>query len=566
MAKGGGVFLILDFGSQYTWLIARTFRELGFYCLVKGFDFPLEKIKNLKPSGIVISGGPASVWDNSSPSRSLKELAETAPLLGVCYGFQMLCHQWGGEVKAGSGLRAYGKSRILWTEEGKDMARALSLFPGVLHFHEVPHYSRGSFLKSHRDFKSLEGGNPEMQHSSNKEKQSLWVWMSHGDFVSKIPPNFHVWAKTDKGVPAILFHKGDGGIKKILAVQFHPEVSHTDRGQNIILYFARQICGVKKGSWTPSAMLDHVKSQVQKTLKAEDQILCALSGGVDSTVTAVLLTHVMGKKKVQCVFVDTGLLRQGEFKEVLLLYKKLNLNVKGVQASEEFLNVLKGVSDPEQKRKIIGKKFIDIFKKYASQHPCLNCLAQGTLYPDVIESLSPEGAGVTIKSHHNVGGLPKALPFKLVEPLRELFKDEVRLLGQELCVPEKFLNRHPFPGPGLAVRIVGELSPSRVEKLRKADAIFMEELRLSGLYGKIWQAFCVLLDTRSVGVQGDSRSYDEVLALRAITSRDGMTADWFAFEAGFLHKVSDRITNEVKGINRVVYDVTSKPPGTIEWL
>ena len=555
-----GVFLILDFGSQYTWLIARTLRELGFYSRVERFDFPLENVRRMKPAGIVISGGPASVGDKESPSRDLKKLAETAPLLGVCYGMQMICQQWGGEVKA-SGLRTYGSSRIFWTERGRGLAQ---------------------FLQH-----SLEG----VESSTCRKEGSaplhppLGVWMSHGDFVSRVPEDFHVMAQTDKGVPAVLGYGevffGDlcrkekpvpqkwvpGKKPVLLGLQFHPEVSHTQRGKEIVKYFARQVCGVRTGGWTPAAMLSYIESQIKKKVDGRDRVLCALSGGVDSTVTAVLLTRVLGPERVSCVFVDTGLLRKGEFEEVLSFYRELNLNVEGVRAAPEFLNVLRGVEDPERKRKIIGAKFIDIFKKWGKNRKGINCLAQGTLYPDVIESLSAKGGpSVTIKSHHNVGGLPGDLPFKLVEPLRELFKDEVRLLGQELGVKERFLSRHPFPGPGLAVRIVGEVTRQRVAKLQKADAIFMEELRSCGLYGKVWQAFCVLLSVKSVGVQGDGRTYEEVVALRAITSRDGMTADWFAFDSDFLHRVSDRITNEVSGINRVVYDVTSKPPGTIEWL
>lgn len=505
-------FLILDFGSQYTWLIARCFRELGYYSQVEAFDFPLEDIQKLKPAGIVLSGGPSSVLSEGAPTRSLKELVSIAPLLGVCYGLQLICHQWGGKVLP-SEKRTYGNSLINWKKE---------------------------FL------------------SGLKQQR---VWMSHGDSVDKLPDGFSILAETSTKIPACI--QSDN----ILALQFHPEVSHTERGKDLLKYFVQEICSVGKGEWTPAQMLHFLEEDIQVQLKSSDHVLCALSGGVDSTVTAILLTKVLGFKKVRCVFVDTGLLRKNEFQEVLNTYKKLNLNVEGVDAKEEFLQKLKNVVDPEKKRKIIGHTFIDIFKKYKESHGELNCLAQGTLYPDVIESLSVKGPSATIKSHHNVGGLPKDMPFKkLIEPLKYLFKDEVRLLGKELNIPEIFLNRHPFPGPGLAVRICGEITEDRLTKLQSADAIFIEELKQADLYDQIWQAFCVLLPVKSVGVQGDERTYDEVIVLRAITSTDGMTADWFDFDSDFLHKVSDRITNEVKGINRVVYDITSKPPGTIEWL
>ena len=510
--KQANSFLILDFGSQYTWLIARCFRELGYYSQVEPFDFPLENIKKLSPSGIVLSGGPASVLAKNSPTRSLQELLSVAPLLGVCYGLQLICHQWGGKIVP-SEKRTYGNSQIDWKKE---------LLPGL-----------------------------------SRQK----VWMSHGDSVAELPKEFSVLAETDTQIPACIESKS------ILALQFHPEVSHTERGKELLKYFAQKICTVSEGEWTPAKMLVSLEQEVHAHLQAEDNVLCALSGGVDSTVTACLLTKLLGFKRVHCVFVDTGLLRKNEFQEVLNTYKELNLNITGVDAKEQFLQKLKGVMDPEKKRKIIGHTFIDIFNKYKESHVELNCLAQGTLYPDVIESLSVKGPSATIKSHHNVGGLPEDMPFeKLIEPLKYLFKDEVRLLGKALNIPAIFLNRHPFPGPGLAVRICDEITPERVMKLQSADAIFIQELKQAELYDQIWQAFCVLLPVKSVGVQGDERTYDEVIVLRAITSTDGMTADWFNFSPEFLHKVSDRITNEVKGINRVVYDITSKPPGTIEWL
>ena len=510
--SGSNGFLILDFGSQYTWLIARCFREMGFFSQVESFDFSVEKIQKIKPAGIILSGGPASVLSQDSPKRDLKPLLEVAPLMGVCYGLQLICHQWGGKVTA-SDRRTYGSSVIRWNKE-------------------------------------------IIEENTTSQK----VWMSHGDFISEVPKGFSVLAETERKVPAAL------ASKNIFALQFHPEVSHTENGKALLSYFAERVCGVKTGKWTASSMLSLLESQVKDRVKPSDHILCALSGGVDSTVMACLLTKVLGSTPIHCVFVDTGLLREKEYQEVLEEYRRLKLNVKGINGREKFLTALKGVTDPEKKRKIIGKIFIDIFQEYKSQNPEVKYLAQGTLYPDVIESLSFKGPSSTIKSHHNVGGLPEDMSFSLVEPLRFLFKDEVRTLGERLKVPPKFLYRHPFPGPGLAVRICGEITEERLQKLRQADAIFMEELHRGNLYGRIWQAFAVLLPVKSVGVQGDERTYDEVIVLRAVTSTDGMTADWFSFPSDFLHAVSDRITNEVQGINRVTYDITSKPPSTIEWL
>lgn len=502
-------FLILDFGSQLSQLIARRFRELGYFSELVPFDLSIEEIKKRRPKGIILSGGPSSVFDKDSPRRTVKELLEVAPVLGICYGMQLLAHELGGKVKS-SETREYGSNTVHWKKPWGNWSR--------------------------------------------EQK----VWMSHGDVVEKAPEGCEVVAWSGGDHPAAM--QG----KNFWALQFHPEVSHTESGTEILKEFAEKLCSAQK-NWSPGLISEHLLEQIKAKVKDGERVICGLSGGVDSTVTATLLSRALGSDRVLCVFVDTGLLRLREFESVLTMYKELGLNVKGVDASVQFLGALKGVSDPEQKRKIIGRTFIRVFEQNLPSTKEYVWLGQGTLYPDVIESVSPRGTSVTIKSHHNVGGLPDDLKLKLIEPLRELFKDEVRALGRTLGLPEKFLGRHPFPGPGLAIRILGEITEVDLEILKKADAIFIEELQKRGLYNLIWQAFACLLPIRTVGVQGDGRTYDRVLALRAVTSADGMTADWFAFDPGFLAHVSNRITNEVRGINRVVYDVTSKPPGTIEW-
>ena len=500
-------FLILDFGSQYTWLIARVFRELGYFSEALPYDEPLENIKRKAPLGIVLSGGPNSVLTSSSPQRPLDELSKIAPLLGICYGMQLIAFQKGGKL-AKSSQRTYGFNQIEWKEP---------LVPG---------------LKTQK------------------------VWMSHGDSISALPPSARLLSQDSKSLVTAFC------MERILAFQFHPEVSHTEKGRELIQYFASEFCKAPPGNWSPDQMTDRLIQEIRKQVPSHQKVFCALSGGVDSTVTAVLLSQALGPSSVQCVFVDTGLLRQSEYEEVLDNYAPLKLNIKGIKAESLFLKALKGVSDPEQKRKIIGALFIDLFKK--EMQGC-QYLSQGTLYPDVIESLSPRGAGETIKSHHNVGALPKNLKLKLIEPLRELFKDEVRQIGARLGISPQLLNRHPFPGPGLAIRCLGLVTAEKIHRLQKADAIYIEELKKQDLYDKVWQAFCVLLPLKTVGVQGDSRTYDQIIALRAVSSTDGMTADWVPFPPEFLQRLSCRIVNEVQGVNRVLYDITSKPPGTIEW-
>jgi len=513
MAVSGGI-VILDFGSQFTQLIARRIREFNVYSEILPFDASLEKIKSLKPVGIVLSGGPNSVYDKGAPQRpDIEKLLELAPTLGICYGMHLLSHTLGGEVKS-STHREYGKMEITW---------ATKLSEGV------------------------------------PLKQT--VWMSHGDLVLNLPKGAVGLAKSDSGHWAAVESKTPG--HGFMALQFHPEVSHTQYGTEILKSFVFDRCKAKI-NWDGQKLSSHLIEEIKNKVGPKERVLCALSGGVDSTVTAVLLTKALGKDRVHSVFVDTGLMRLNEAEQVMKSYKEIDLPVKSVMAEKEFLAELKDIEDPEKKRKIIGRVFIEVFERATRDFPC-QFLAQGTLYPDVIESVSVHGQSVTIKSHHNVGGLPEKMGLKLVEPLRELFKDEVRRLGRELKIPSVLLDRHPFPGPGLGIRILGPVNKDDLEILRKADHIFIDELRKQNLYDKIWQAFVALLPIRTVGVMGDGRTYDRVVALRAVTSIDGMTADWFPFDHEFLSHVSSRITNEVKGVSRVVYDVSSKPPATIEW-
>ena len=502
-------FIILDFGSQFTQLIARRLRELGYYSEIHSYKYSTEEIQKKKPYGIILSGGPNSVYEPGSPQRDVSELRNISPLLGVCYGMQLLTHSLGGKVSRAS-HREYGLSYVTWT----------SVLKGV----------------------------------PTKQK----VWMSHGDVVEQVPGGFEIIANSDGGHPAAM--RGDG----VLAVQFHPEVAHTEHGLDLLKYFASDMCKAP-ADWDAPHIKDHLMEEVRQQVGDADHVLVGLSGGVDSTVVATLLTKALGAERVHCVFVDNGLLRKYEYENVLENYRRIGLNVQGVDASKDFLSALQGKSDPEDKRKTIGRVFIEVFEKSYDKKLPIRWLAQGTLYPDVIESVSSIGGSVTIKSHHNVGGLPEKMKLCLVEPVRELFKDEVRALGAQLGLPHDMLWRHPFPGPGLAIRVLGEVTEEKLRILKDCDDVYISELRKHGLYEKIWQAFCVLLPVKTVGVQGDSRTYDHVLALRAVTSSDGMTADWYPFEFAFLRDVSNLITNKVKGVNRVVYDITSKPPGTIEW-
>jgi GMP synthase (glutamine-hydrolysing) len=507
--------LVLDFGSQVTQLIARRVREAGVYCEIVPYNKADEALAK-RPRAIILSGGPASVTDSDAPRAPQAVFEQGVPVLGICYGEMTMAAQLGGRVEAGHN-REFGRADI--------------------------HVKRASPL--------LEG---------LAEAGSEPVWMSHGDKIVAIPEGFSVVATSESSPFAAIADEK----RRFYGVQFHPEVAHTPRGATILANFVRNIAGIAP-EWNMhafrAAAIERIRKQVGKA-----RVICGLSGGVDSSVAAVLIHEAIGDQ-LTCIFVDTGLMRAGEADEVVGLFRDhYNIPLIHAEAADLFLGRLAGVSDPEQKRKIIGAAFIDVFDKESQKVGGAEFLAQGTLYPDVIESISATGGpSVTIKSHHNVGGLPAYMKMKLVEPLRELFKDEVRALGRELGLPPAFVGRHPFPGPGLAIRIPGEITQDKLDILRKADVVYLDEIRKAGLYDKIWQAFAVLLPVRTVGVMGDGRTYDHVCALRAVTSSDGMTADYYPFEHSFLARTATRIVNEVKGINRVVYDVTSKPPGTIEW-
>jgi GMP synthase (glutamine-hydrolysing) len=525
--------LILDFGSQYTQLIARRIRELRVYCEIVPCTFPFEKAMEQQPRGIILSGGPDSVLAEGSLRCDPQYLslvrepgARAAPVLGICYGLQLMAHELGGEVGK-SERREYGRAELAICSDS-------ALFEGV--------------------------------------QRTSTAWMSHGDHIAQPPPGFKTVATSGDLIAA-----AESPQRKLYGLQFHPEVAHTEQGRKILENFVLKICGCH-GTWTPARFVEEAVQRIREQVGAA-RAVCALSGGVDSMVAATLVHRAIGDQ-LTCIFVNNGVLRKNEFSRVLerlsnlgsIREDKRKMNVAGVDASEHFLTKLRGITDPEEKRKIIGAEFIAVFEQaarnLADEHPTGKppvFLVQGTLYPDVIESVSVKGPSVTIKSHHNVGGLPEKMNLKLIEPLRELFKDEVREVGRTLGVPEEILQRQPFPGPGLAVRILGEVTEERLRILRDADEIVVDEIKRAGLYAKIWQSFAVLLPVQSVGVMGDARTYENVVALRAVHSLDGMTADWVRLPYEVLERVSSRIVNEVKGVNRVVYDISSKPPSTIEW-
>ena len=502
--------VILDFGSQYTQLIARRARELGVYSIILPFSATTENIAKHHPLGIVLSGGPNSVYDKQAPGANEDIFALNVPILGVCYGLQLLTKMLGGIVEV-SPNREYGKASL------------------------------------------------QLQHKSKllaADYDNSTVWMSHGDHVTMPPDGFHVTAKSGDIICAI-----EDAELGIFGLQFHPEVAHTEYGRQILENFIG-LCGFAR-DWTAESVIEQQIADIREAV-GDSNVVCALSGGVDSSVAATLVDKAIGKQQT-CIFVDTGLLRKDEYDEVLAAYKQIGLNVTPARASEQFLSKLKGIADPEQKRKIIGAEFINIFDEHAKKLKNVKFLVQGTLYPDVIESVSVNGPSVTIKSHHNVGGLPAKMKLKLIEPLRELFKDEVRVIGKELGLPDTIVQRQPFPGPGLAIRIIGDITPERVKLLQDADAIVRNEIDKHEVRKELWQFFAVLLPIKSVGVMGDGRTYEQVIALRVVESSDGMTADWSRLPYDLLATISSRIISEVRGINRVVYDITSKPPGTIEW-
>jgi GMP synthase (glutamine-hydrolysing) len=503
--------LIIDFGSQFTQLIARRVRELNVYCEIHPFNHLPEIGPSVK--GVILSGSPSSVRETNAPAIDLDALRNKLPVLGVCYGAQLLAYSSGGEVIP-SKIREYGRANLKMIDAGCELLKNIPM--------------------------------------------DSTVWMSHADTISKVPDNFEVVASTgDVRVAAFQIRN-----EKTFGIQFHPEVTHSVDGKKLLKNFVIDICGCR-GDWTPAAFIDETVSQLKAKLD-NDQVVLGLSGGVDSSVAAMLLHKAIGKN-LHCIFVDNGLLRKNEFDKVLVSYKHLGLNVKGVDAKNKFYVALKDLTDPEQKRKAIGKTFIDVFDEEAHRISEVKWLAQGTIYPDVIESVSVKGPSATIKSHHNVGGLPETMKLKIVEPLKSLFKDEVRSVGGQLGLDPNILARHPFPGPGLAIRILGDITPEKVARLQEADDIFIQALIDKDQYKNVWQAGAILLPVHSVGVMGDERTYENVICLRAVTSVDGMTADWCHLPYEFLADVSNQIIRRVKGVNRVVYDISSKPPATIEW-
>lgn len=513
MTTNNNRILVLDFGSQYTQLIARRIREGKVYSEIVPFNAPIEKIKAFAPRGIVLSGGPSSVYGKDAPVPDGELFELGVPVLGICYGMQLMAYMLGGKV-AKARKREYGKAELAVDDDS-------DLLAGI--------------------------------------PRKNVVWMSHGDRIEKTPKGFRGIAHTANSPVAAMSDRE----RRFYALQFHPEVVHTVNGTRILGNFISKICGCRP-TWTMKSFIETAKKEIREKTDGQ-KVVCGISGGVDSAVTAVLVHEAIGDD-LTCIFVDNGLLRAGESKKVEdTLRRCFHMKIRCVDASARFLSKLKGVVDPERKRKIIGNEFIHVFEAEAMKIRNVGFLAQGTLYPDVIESTSFKGPSATIKSHHNVGGLLKKMKLKLVEPLRELFKDEVRLLGKELGMPDEVIYRQPFPGPGLAIRCIGDITEERLVILRKADTIVMEEIKASGLYNKVWQAFAVLLPVKSVGVMGDSRTYDNVIAVRCVESVDGMTADWARLPYDVMGRISGRIINEVKGVNRVVYDITSKPPGTIEW-
>ncbi|MGK7313055.1 MAG: glutamine-hydrolyzing GMP synthase [Candidatus Longimicrobiales bacterium M2_2A_002] len=507
--------LILDYGSQFTQLIARRIREERVYCEIHPPTLSPADVREWAPRGIILSGGPASVYDDEVPGLDPELLELGIPVLGICYGMQLVAHAEGGDVVAGK--REYGRAEMTITEPD-------ALFAGF---------------------------DPD---------ERITVWMSHGDHVDQPPGGYETLGGTES-LPVAAFRSAD---RPIYGVQFHPEVAHTPRGDEVLSNFVFRICDCEP-AWTPGSFIDEHVARVREQV-GDDHVIVGLSGGVDSSVAAALVHEAIGDQ-LTAIFVDTGLLRKGEREGVERTFRKhMGIHLEVIDAADAFLADLEGVTDPERKRRVIGERFIRVFEQAAKEvGNDARWLVQGTLYPDVIESRSVRGPSAVIKTHHNVGGLPEEMDFELIEPLRELFKDEVRNVGREVGLPEELVARHPFPGPGLAVRILGEITRDRLTVLREADAIFLDEIRSAGLYDDIWQAFAVLLPIRSVGVMGDFRTYDNVVALRAVTSRDGMTADWFPFPPDVLGRCSSRIINEVEGVNRVTYDISSKPPATIEW-